>query len=64
MLKGIKIIDAKTNVVDLKFVNNHLIVISSGSFLIVNLETDTVYKEEKDVSAIDLLDNKELYYLK
>lgn len=64
MLKGIKIIDTKVTVQEIKLVDRNMVMISKGAFIIVDLDTDTVFKEEKDVSTICLVDNRELNYIK
>ena len=45
MLKAIKIIDTKLKVQQIKLINKNMVVISKGTFIIVDLDTDTIFKE-------------------
>ena len=49
MLKLVKIIDAGLPVESMRVVNKNLVVSRKGSFIVVDLDSDTVFKEENGV---------------
>lgn len=64
MLRAVKIIGTQLEVQSIKVVGKNMVVYSESSFIVIDLDSDTVFKEQQGVQGIDVVSNKELYYIK